>query len=113
MTFAEKLTKLRTKKGLTIKALAAALDLNEDLMAKWEKNQGEPSLTQLALLAKFFNVSSDYLLGMETKKEQPLPLAGLIAPFIDLEKEQEKEMDEELLEELVQLTRAVDLKRQK
>lgn len=61
----KRLKELREEKGLTQKQLAKELNMNSITYFHYEKSQREPPLSTLADMAKFFNVSIDYLLGLE------------------------------------------------
>ena len=63
--FAERLKELRIEKGLTQIELAKQLNLDKSTIAKYETYKIEPSITMLKQFCKFFNVSADYLLGLE------------------------------------------------
>lgn len=60
----QRLKELREEKGLTQKQVAAALNLNTVTYLHYENAQREPPLSVLADMAKFFDVSVDYLLGL-------------------------------------------------
>ena len=60
----QRLKELREEKGLTQKQVAAALNLNTVTYLHYEKAQREPPLSVLADMAKFFDVTLDYLLGL-------------------------------------------------
>lgn len=60
----ERLKELRQEKNLTQKELAFALNLNPVTYLHYEKSQREPPLNILADMAKYFGVSTDYLLGL-------------------------------------------------
>ena len=60
----ERLKELREERKLTQKQLAQQLGLNSVTYLHYEKSQREPPLTILASMAKFFDVSTDYLLGL-------------------------------------------------
>ncbi len=61
----ERLKELRQEKGLTQKQLAEKLNVNSVTYLHYEKEQREPPLSLLADIAKFYDVSVDYLLGLE------------------------------------------------
>lgn len=63
--FAERLKELRLEKNLSIKALAKEIGVSDVAIGRWEKCQRIPAIDSLRALALFFNVSSDYLLGLE------------------------------------------------
>ena len=45
--------------------LAKALGVSKGIISLWENGLREPSMTNLIALAKFFEVSIDYLVGLE------------------------------------------------
>ena len=60
----KRLKELRIASGLTQKQLADSLGINSVTYLHYEKEQREPPLALLADIAKFFEVSVDYLLGL-------------------------------------------------
>lgn len=63
--FAERLKELRNEKGLTQRALSRETGIPQSSIALWENGSRVPAATAVVVLAKFFGVSSDYLLGLE------------------------------------------------
>lgn len=63
--FAERLIELRKEYGISQKAFANAIGVGQATVSEWENGIYEPTATCLYRLAKFFNVSVDYLLGLE------------------------------------------------
>ena len=63
--FGEKLRELRKEKGLTQKQLAEQLGNAQSAIYYWETNKQEPNISALKKLCEFFNVSSDYFIGLE------------------------------------------------
>ena len=63
--FAIKIKEIRTEKGYTQKQLAEAIKTTDDSIYSWEKGRSQPSIEMLRALSKFFEVSTDYLLGLE------------------------------------------------
>ena len=63
--FAEKLKELRQEKGLSMKQLAKEIGTTDAAISNWENQINEPKISYLKEIAKFFRVSSDYLLGLE------------------------------------------------
>ncbi len=62
--FAERLKELRVSRGLTQTELAKATNLSQSGIALWEAGQRIPNAEAVAILARYFEVSSDYLLGL-------------------------------------------------
>lgn len=57
--------KLRLEKNFTQKQLAAKLNIVESCYAHWEQGRTEPNIDNIKMLSKIFDVSVDYLLGLE------------------------------------------------
>lgn len=60
----QRLKELREERGLTQKQLSAQLGLNSVTYLHYEKAQREPPLAVLVQMAQFFEVTTDYLLGL-------------------------------------------------
>lgn len=63
--FAERLKELRTDRGLSIAALGKELKIGVASIFRWENNQSDVKSDQLVTIARFFDVTTDYLLGLE------------------------------------------------
>lgn len=63
--FAQRLRELRQENGLSMKQLAGELGTTDAAISNWENEINEPKISYLKAIAVFFNVSSDYLLGLE------------------------------------------------
>ena len=63
--FAERLKELRMEKGFSQPQLAKATGISPNAICYWENQKRVPSANAIITLAKFFNVSTDYLLGLE------------------------------------------------
>jgi len=63
--FAERLKELRTEKGLTMKQLAEAVKVTEVAISNWEGRKRIPNINYAVVIAKFFNVTVGYLVGVE------------------------------------------------
>ena len=63
--FAERLKELRTEKEIGQIALARELGVSKGIISMWENDLREPTMSNLISLAKFFNVSIDYLVGLQ------------------------------------------------
>lgn len=65
MVFKERLKELRQQKNLSQMQLALKLNISQSAIAKWELGKTEPTASAIITLAKFFNETTDYLLGLE------------------------------------------------
>lgn len=63
--FAQRLKELRIDKGLSIQALSKEVNIGVASICRWENQQADVKGTQLVILAKFFDVTIDYLMGLE------------------------------------------------
>ena len=61
----ERLKELRNSRGLTQKEIAKQFNIHSVTYLHYEKGEREPPLSLLAEFAKYFEVSVDYLLGLE------------------------------------------------
>lgn len=88
MTFGERLKELREDKGLKQHEIADILGVGRPTIAGYETKGKQADHDKLKILADYFNVSIDYLLGrtdvknpdnhkIETKSSRNLNLSGL------------------------------------
>ena len=65
--FSERLKDLRTEKGLSQAQLALELKnkVTHSAIGLWELGKRVPNLDAVILLAQYFNVSLDYIAGLE------------------------------------------------
>ncbi|HBN12279.1 MAG TPA: XRE family transcriptional regulator [Clostridiales bacterium] len=59
-----KLKELRIQRGLTLKEASEALNLTLSAYSNYEQGIREPSVEIIKRIPKFYDVSSDYLLGI-------------------------------------------------
>lgn len=71
MNLAERIKNLRTEQGLSQKKLADMFNLDATTVAKWELGSF-PNENTIKGLCDYFNVSSDYLLGLSDVKSQTI-----------------------------------------
>ena len=64
MNFSENLQELMFRHGYTQAVVAKAVGVSQRAVSKWLRTESEPTATNLYRLAKFFDVSSDFLLGL-------------------------------------------------
>lgn len=75
LTLGEKLKDLRNEKGLSLVETEEALNhkISSSTIGKYEKidsDEADISMSNLILLANYYNVSTDYLLGMTEQRER-------------------------------------------
>lgn len=65
LTFGEKIRNLREDAEISQKELGEAINATQRKISYIEHGDFEPSLSDIIALCKYFNVSSDYLLGLK------------------------------------------------
>ena len=63
--FTERLKELRQEKGLSQIQLAKETGISKSAIGFWETGERVPNAQAVVVLAKYFGVTSDYLLGLE------------------------------------------------
>ena len=63
--FSERLKELRQEKGLSIQGLAKEVQISSSALCRLENCQADIRGSQLVILAKYFGVTIDYLMGLE------------------------------------------------
>ncbi len=63
--FSLRLKSLRESKGVSQSVLAEFLHYSQQSVAKWENGESTPPADVLTLIANYFKVSVDYLLGQD------------------------------------------------
>ncbi len=63
MEFKDRLKELRKENELSQTDIARLLCLSKMAVSHWECGDSEPNISQLKTLAKYFDVSVDYLIG--------------------------------------------------
>ena len=64
------LKKLRAEKNITQDTLATAIGVTPQAISRWESEGGYPDIELLPVLADFFSVSTDELLGYKLSQRE-------------------------------------------
>ncbi len=64
-SFGTILKELRTEREISQAQLAKDTKITQSSIARWELNKTEPQLHEIRILALYFDVTSDYLIGLE------------------------------------------------
>jgi transcriptional regulator with XRE-family HTH domain len=73
MITGSRLRELRKSKGLSRRELAELLQIGEANIQRYESEESDSTSENVTKIARFFNVSTDYLLGLA---DRPSPYAG-------------------------------------
>ena len=63
--FGERLKELRTEEGYSLSDLSKKVGIPQSSLSRWENGKADIVSFNLIKLAKYFKVSTDYLLGLE------------------------------------------------
>lgn len=63
--FSERLKELREEKNISLEKLSKAVGIGTSSLSRWENQQADVKGSQLDVLADFFGVTVDFLLGRE------------------------------------------------
>ncbi|MBE6551425.1 MAG: helix-turn-helix transcriptional regulator [Ruminococcaceae bacterium] len=70
MSIGSTIKKLRRERDMTQEQLAEYLGITANAVSQWECDRTAPDISQLPLLARVFNVTTDYLLGVDCDKDK-------------------------------------------
>lgn len=73
MEFYEKLKLLREEEGVTQAELAKRLNASQSAIAQWEAGTRVPTAQAIVALARYFDTSADFLLGLVDEKLKLVP----------------------------------------
>lgn len=62
--FSSNLRELIAKRGTTITALSKALGISRQAVSQYTDGTGQPNVDKLVMIADYFGVSADYLIGL-------------------------------------------------
>jgi len=65
----EKIKTLRIARGINQVEMAESLGVSKQCISNWENDNIQPSVEMLIKIAVYFNVTTDYLLGMSDKRQ--------------------------------------------
>lgn len=91
--FARVLRLLRSEKNMSQQELADALKISKSSISMYEVGNREPDFETLELIADYFNVDTDYLLG-RTSKTTKIPRPQTLAAHFDGDEYTEEELEE-------------------
>lgn len=61
----KRIKEIRIERGLSQERFGNALSVSQDTISLWEKGKSVPTAEYLIAMAKQFDVSSDYILGLK------------------------------------------------
>jgi len=97
ISLSEKILKLRKMNGMSQDDLAEKVGVSRQSISKWESDQAKPELEKILLLAKIFQVTTDYLI-------QPSEIDELALKTTVLEKQQQVILNQQCRQQNKQYT---------
>ncbi len=85
--FSEKLIELRNAAGITQAELANKISVSDKVISKWENGLSTPDIETLILIAEYFGVSADVMLGREVDGAEDI-VTRLCEEFKELDRNQ-------------------------
>ncbi len=76
MDIFDRIMELLSQNNMTQADLSRATGISTGLISQWKKRMQSPSAEKLKIIADYFHVSTDYLLGSENKKTPTAPNDG-------------------------------------
>ena len=80
MDFQQRLYEMRKQSSLSQEGLASLLGVTRQAVQKWESGSSRPDMDNLAALARYFNVSLDYLVTGQERTAPPRPSSTTTTP---------------------------------
>lgn len=90
----QKIKELTNEKGITLAQLERTLNFSNGSIARW--NKSSPSIDKVDKVAKYFNISLDYLLGKTSRRGSYIPEENTSASDFQLTAKDQIEIDEYL-----------------
>jgi len=59
------LRELRNDIGITLEQLSGYIGFSKSIVSKWERGDSQPTASAIIKLAQYYNVTADYLLGLD------------------------------------------------
>ena len=85
MSFGSRLKELRISKGISQLELARFLNLSANTISQYETGKRFPDQNGIVTICRYFNISSDYLLGLSDQKRPSDETHGHL--YINLEQQ--------------------------
>ncbi len=93
----KRLLELRKEKSLSQRAIAKILNVSQTAYYTWETGKCQPSIEQLVMIADFFEVTVDFLIGRTDDGIAQTPRDGAFSAYLNLSKD-----DQETVRALIQ-----------
>lgn len=104
MSTGSKIHDLRKEKRVSQTELAKMVHVSQATVTAWETGKAEPSSSALNALANYFNVTTDYLLGRESKadKVHNMSVDEALGTIMSFEGQPVTEHDKKVMKDLLE-----------
>jgi len=82
-TFSKRLEELRKEKGISQTQLAEALKISRQSIGFYEKDERSPDVEVIQIICRYFNVTSDYLIGLTDNRTPETASIGEVTGLTD------------------------------
>ncbi len=111
-----RIKQLREKRGLIQERLASELGITQQMLSKYERNITLIKVDILKKIAEYFNVTTDYLLGISDVKrdmQRQMKMNETLDKYYDLVEiyKELDEYDQEMIWSIIQTVKKIDEKR--
>lgn len=89
--FSERLKLLRREKNISAEDLANELNINKSTISRYENDKTEPYLPIVLKIAKYFDVSLDWIAGISNIRESYITPNNILKLYNSLSEEKKKE----------------------
>jgi transcriptional regulator with XRE-family HTH domain len=105
--FNERLKQLRTENNYTQQELADLTGLSKPTISRFEGNKKTPSRESVTKIAKVFNVTTDYLLGLSEYRELDQEESSEVRKEMNILTEKIEKLSEERQKFLIDMMKAI------
>ena len=109
----DRIERLLFENGMKQADLAKATGISTGLISQWKNRSQQPSAKKLQIIADYFDVSTDYLLGNDTKQKTPAEADVTFDDFTYALHGETKELTEENKQKLLEMARFFKMQQDK
>lgn len=103
MSLGKRLIKLREDRGLYQKDIAGLLGVSNQTISDYEKDKKKPRYEKIEIIANYFGVTTDYLLGADSSIDE---LETVFPEGVKVLRRASKELTPEAKDQMIKLMKA-------
>lgn len=105
--FGDKLRGLRTSKNLSQEKLGSILNVSSNAVYSWEVGKTQPSIEMITKIAKYFDVTPNYLLGFNQEDKDNIERLKITLKEAGLFNGEDEDMTKEDFEKAMAIVRTL------